>query len=280
MPVSILYPHLAHETGHPILARGGKPLGQMSEAVAQHRRAGFDRPLFDDGERRVGFQPRHDATGGLMQARPPSVIIVAEVEHIGRSRLDRHLLGGNDVVDVGRRHHQVKRLVGVGVVDDVRLGPANAGRRRHYSPLSAESRTLVELSREHAIADLAAITALQLRHQRRQQAGERFARPRRVGCRERRFRDRRAAEMIKLGGLAPQARLDLAQTARAAELGVEHRDEVRPRLQIARVATGLMLLNKPVQCRPGNVLQHTMKYAILMPHGFDPFPESGSFATF
>ena len=60
--------------------------------------------------------------------------------------------------------------------------------------------------------------------------------------------------MIKLGGLAPQARLDVAQAARAAELGVEHRDEVRPRLQIARVAIGLMLLNKPVQCRPRNVL--------------------------
>ena len=110
----------------------------MSEAVAEHRRADFDRPLFDDGERRVGFQPRHDATGGLMQARPPAVIIVAEVEHIGRSRLDRHLLGGDDVVDVGRRHHEVERLVAVGVIDDVRLGPANAGRKRR--PLAAQRR--------------------------------------------------------------------------------------------------------------------------------------------
>ena len=78
-----------------------------------------------------------------MQARPPAVIIVAEVEHIGRSRLDRHLLGGDDVVDVGRRHHEVERLVGVGVLANVSLAPQTPAENVAHSRLSAESRTLV-----------------------------------------------------------------------------------------------------------------------------------------
>ncbi len=239
----------------------------MSDTVADQCGAGGDRPLFDDFEGRVDFQPGDDAAAGLIQARPPSVIIVAEIEHIGRSRLDRHLLGGDDVVDVGRRHHEVKRLVGVGIVDDVRLGPANAGRKRR--PFAAHAGGI---DQAHAIADLTAIAALQLRHQRRKQAGEGFARPRRVGGGEGRPRNRRAAEMIEPRGLALQARLDVAQTPRSAELSVEHRDEVRPRLQTARIATGLMLPRKPIERRPRNMLQEAMKYAILMPHGVDPFP--------
>src|SRR5271166_5338415 len=56
------------------------------------------------------------------------------------------------------------------------------------------------------------------RHQRRQQAGESFAGPRRVGGGERRLRNPRAADVIKLRGLALEARLDVVQTARPAEL--------------------------------------------------------------
>jgi len=266
------HPHLSHQSRHRILARGGEPLGQMSDTVADQCGAGGDRPLFDDFEGRVDFQPGDDAAAGLIQARPPSVIIVAEIEHIGRSRLDRHLLGGDDVVDVGRRHHEVKRLVGVGIVDDVRLGPANAGRKRR--PFAAQRRKphAGGVDQAHAIADLTAIAALQLRHQCRKQAGEGFARPHRVGGGEGRPRNRRATEMIKPSRLALQARLDVAQTPRSAELSVEHRDEVRPRPQTARIATGLMLLHKAIEPRPRNLLQQAMKYAILMPHGVDPFP--------
>ena len=79
-------------------------------------------------ERRVGLEAGDDATAGCVEFGPPAVIVVAEVEHVGRARLDRHLLGGGDVVDVGRRHYQVERLIGIGIVDDVRLGAANSGR--------------------------------------------------------------------------------------------------------------------------------------------------------
>ena len=43
-----------------------------------------------------------DPAAGGVELGPPGIIVVAEVEDIGGARLDRHLLGHGDVVDVGR----------------------------------------------------------------------------------------------------------------------------------------------------------------------------------
>ena len=60
------------------------------------------RQFVQDGERRVLLEAGDDAAAGLVELRPPAIIVVAEVEDIGGARLDRHRLGGGDVVDAGR----------------------------------------------------------------------------------------------------------------------------------------------------------------------------------
>ena len=38
---------------------------------------------------------------------------------------NRHLLGGGDIVHIGRRDGGVQRLIGVGVINDMGFGTAN-----------------------------------------------------------------------------------------------------------------------------------------------------------
>ncbi len=243
----------------------------MSGPIAQDRRSRWDRPILDDLKRCVGLKARDNAAIRLIEPCPPAIIVIAEVENVGRSRLDWHLLGGSDVVHVGRRHHEIKGLVGIGIVDDVRFGAADP--RRKCRPIPAQIAQLYagRIDQADTIADFTTVSALQLSHQRRKQASKYFHRTRSIGRRQRRLRHGAAPEMIKLAGVASQIRFDFAQTARAAKLRVQHRDQMSLSRQTARIAVGAKLLHKPVDDRPRNMLQNPMKNDILVLHGLDPF---------
>src|SRR6185437_654744 len=47
-------------------------------------------PILNDLKGRIALHPRDDAAPGLIERCPPPVIVIAEVENIGSSRLDRH----------------------------------------------------------------------------------------------------------------------------------------------------------------------------------------------
>src|ERR1700688_2493054 len=73
---------------HWVVAGGGEPFGKVSGPIAEDRRSRRNWPILHDGERRVGLQARDNATAPLIQPRPPTIIVIAEVENVGRSRLD------------------------------------------------------------------------------------------------------------------------------------------------------------------------------------------------
>ena len=75
------------------------------------------------------LQPRHEAAAGLVQPRPPAIIVVTEVVDVGCPRLDRHGFGGCDVVDLGRRHRKVDRPIGVRIVNNMHFGAEHIGRK-------------------------------------------------------------------------------------------------------------------------------------------------------
>src|SRR5438045_892772 len=52
--------------------------------------------LVDHAQRSVLLQPRHEAAAGGVKPRPPAIIVITEVEDIGRTRLDRHRFGRSD----------------------------------------------------------------------------------------------------------------------------------------------------------------------------------------
>jgi len=147
---------------------------------------------------------------------------------------------------------------------------ANSGRERRPIPAQTVQPQAGRIDQTHAIADLAPISALQLLHQRRKQASEHFERARQVGRGERRLRNRAPSEVIKLVRMALQARLDLAKPSRTTKLPVQHRDQMRLGLEAARIRLGTMLLHKPIENRPRNMLQKSMKNDILVPHGVAP----------
>ena len=77
--------------------------------------------------------------------------------------------------------------------------------------------------------------------------------------------------MIELAGVAFQVGFDLAQTPRPAKLPVQHRDQMGFGGNRAIIPVGIMLLHKPIDDRPRNMLQKAMKNDILVLHGVDPF---------
>ena len=100
-----------------------------------------------------------------------------------------------------------------------------------------------------------------------EQIGEYLGRALRVGIRERRAADRPAAEMIEPGGVALQAADDLAQARGAGKLAVEQGEELAPGGQPAHPRVGAMRRHQSIERVPGNMLQQTMKAAILVLHG-------------
>ena len=77
--------------------------------------------------------------------------------------------------------------------------------------------------------------------------------------------------MVKLAGVTLQARFNLAQTPCAAKLPIQHRDQMGLGLYDTAIPVRLVLIHKPIEGRPRNMLQKPMKNDILMLHGVDPF---------
>src|SRR5258708_7524763 len=67
--------------------------------------------------------------------------------------------------------------------------------------------------------------------------------------------------------MALQPGLDLAQTARSAELSVQHRNQMRFGREPSRLIIRTMRRRQLVKPDPRNLLQHAVKNAILMTHG-------------
>src|SRR6516225_6036711 len=114
--------HLAYRVRHRITAALGLARGQEADAVGKNVGALRHRQLLHHSERRVGLEAGDNPALRGVEPSPPGIIVIAEIKDIGGARLDRHLLGRGDVVDVGRAHRGVDRTIGVGVIDDVHLG--------------------------------------------------------------------------------------------------------------------------------------------------------------
>src|SRR5436189_3661889 len=84
-------PHLAHRILHRIATAPGLAYREKSDAVGQDVPALGDSQLFYHLERRVGFEAGDDAATDGIELGPPSVIVVNEIEAIGRARRDRTL---------------------------------------------------------------------------------------------------------------------------------------------------------------------------------------------
>jgi hypothetical protein len=122
----------AHPLRHRVVARSSKALRKVSNPIAQNRRLCRHRPLLNNCKRSVAFEARYNTAACAMQRRPPAIVVIAEVKYVRCSRFDRHFLGGRNVIHVCRGHMQVKWLVGIGIINDMRLRAANP--RRKTSP--------------------------------------------------------------------------------------------------------------------------------------------------
>jgi len=67
-----------------IAAGRGEPLRKISSPIAQDWRSGRNRPILDDLKGCIALQPRDDAATGLIERRPPPIIVIAEIENIAR----------------------------------------------------------------------------------------------------------------------------------------------------------------------------------------------------
>src|SRR6478672_9412191 len=119
-----------------ILAVLGLAGGQISDAIGEDGATLDDGPVFDPAKRGVGLEPGHDPASGRVESGPPTVIVIAKVEHIARASLSRHRLGGRNVVHIGGGDRHINGATRIRVVDDVRLGAADA--RREPRPILAQ----------------------------------------------------------------------------------------------------------------------------------------------
>ena len=218
-------------------------------------------------ERRVGLEAGDDPAAGGVEFGPPGIVVIAEIEDIGGARLDRHLLGRGDVVDVGRGDRGIDRTVGIGIVDHVHLGAADPGREPRpvgAAFVQAHARGIDQVGR---LGELAAQPAMGLLHHHRQQLGEHRDRPLRVGIREGRAPHRIRAEVVEPRRMARKSGHDLAQARRARKLAIEQRHQLALGRQPAHPRIGSVVFHQAIEPMPRNMLQKSVKYAILVPHG-------------
>ena len=94
------YPHLAHAPAHRVTPAVRLTRRQQPGAIGEDRTARFDEAFAHLAQRRIGFEAGHDPTARGIEFGPPAVIVITQVEHIRRTRRDRHDPGGTDVVDI------------------------------------------------------------------------------------------------------------------------------------------------------------------------------------
>jgi hypothetical protein len=148
------------------------------------------------------------------------------IEDVGRARLNRHLLGNRDVVDVGCADRGINRTIRIGIVDHVHLGTADPGgepRPTGAVLVQPYTRGVDQVGR---FAELAAQSAMGLLHHHRQQLTEHRDRPLCVGIRQGRPPNRVRPQMVEPRRVALQPGHDLAQARRTRKLSVEQRNEL------------------------------------------------------
>ena len=97
-----LDPDLAYGVAHGVAPAPGLAGGQEADAVGEDRACLGQRQFPSQGQRRVGLEAGDDAAAGGVELGPPAIIVIAKVENVGGAGLDRHGLGGRDVVVVLR----------------------------------------------------------------------------------------------------------------------------------------------------------------------------------
>jgi len=255
-----------------ILAAGRQPLWQMTDAVAEDVAALGHLVFMHDGQRRILLQPRHEPAAGIVDPRPPSIIVIAEIEHGRRAGLDRHRLGGRDVVDVGRRHRKIDRPVRVRIVDDMDLGAADISREARPVGAQARQSQARGIDEPHGLASRPSQRAMRLRQHRTAKFAEHLGGPIPIGIRQRRALHRHRTHVIEPRLVARHAGHDLTQAHRSAQLPVQQGDQLPLRRQRARPFISAVLLNRSIKLVPRQVLQQAVKYSILVQHGVGSIP--------
>ena len=162
------------------------------------------------------------------------------------------------------------RLQAAGPVHRIRreVGRSSEERRpRRATPIELEAGRIDQIDR---IAQRPAQMPVGVMDHQRKQLGENFSGAVRIGIRQRRALHRARAQMVQPPPMALQTGDDLAQTRRPGQLAIEQRDELAFRRQSANPRICPVLRHQPVKLAPRQMLQNSMKNAILMAHGIDP----------
>ena len=266
--------NLAHRLGERVLAAPGLALRQQADTVRENV-AVF---VFGQGafgarrQRRVGLETGDDAAAGAVQRGPPAVIVVAEVENVSGARLDRHLLRRRDVVDLRRRDRRIDRLLGVGIVDHMGLGPAGLGREirpLRPPPAQANAGRVDQIGR---LADLAPQAPMGATDHLGKQRGEQRSRAFGIGVGQRRALHGASANMVEARLVAVQTAHDLPQAPRPGKLAVKQRYQLVPTAQPPHPTVRSVRRHQTVERCPGNTLQQVVENAIVVAHGIEPPP--------
>ena len=202
--------------------------------------------------------------------RPPAVIVVTEVEDVGGPGLDRHGLGGGDVIDLGGADRRIDRPVSVRVVDHVQLGAAGLGGEASPGAGGRQPHS-GSIDQVGGLAQRAAQATMRLPRHSREQIGKHRGRSQCVGIGQCRTPRRCRAKVIEPRRVAAQSRLDLAKARGTRKLCIQQRQQLAFRRQPPHPRVGPVDLDKSIERGPRNMLLQIMKDAILMPHGVVPF---------
>ena len=141
------------------------------------------------------------------------------------------------VVDVGVGDVEDLRQIAAGIVDDMGLHAADAavglGPFEQFSQWDGR-----RVDQAQHFLGLGPGRAIGQTGDHRQDLGEGFDRPARVGVGKRRARDRLAAQMIVGVGVGVPARFERAQRRRAGDLGVDQHHQVLPAAERLVVSVG------------------------------------------
>ena len=261
---------LADRIGERVATVRRLPGRQMADAVGEDRTACGHRQLGDASERRVGLEAGYDAAASSVHLRPPAVIDVAQVKDVRRTGLDRHYLGGGDVIDLGCGHRRIDRPVDVGIVDHMQLGAAGLGREPCPLGRSATQPHAGGIDQIGGLRQRPAQTTMRPPGQPGEQIGKDRRRPQGIGVGQRRPPGRLGTQVIKPQRVAVQPGLDLAQARCARKLRIQKRDQLTLGRQPPHPRVGTVSGNQVFELTPRNMLQQIMKDAIFVAHGVAP----------
>ena len=151
------------------------------------------------------------------------------------------------------------------------LGTADLSGEARPTLATAVERHTGRIDQVSGAVELTAQRPLRPLHQSRKKIGEHAARPMRIGIGEGRTPHWPDPQMIEPRPMTAQTGLDLAQARRAGKLSVDHRHKLCLRGEPALVFVGSMHFDQSLEFIPRKMLQHGVKYGILMSHGIVPF---------